>query len=50
VEEVVVEMLVVRTEFDHCQEKLQLMIDIEEQQKVNLLLQERFENRMLMNY
>jgi hypothetical protein len=39
-EEVVVEMMVVRKEFDHCQEKQQLMIDIVEQQMVNLLHRE----------
>jgi hypothetical protein len=39
-EVVVVEMMVVRKEFDHCQEKQQLMIDIVEQQMVNLLHRE----------
>jgi hypothetical protein len=40
VEGEVVEMMMVRKEFDHYQEKRQLMIDIEVQQKLNLLLQE----------
>jgi hypothetical protein len=40
VEEEVVEMMMVRKEFDHYQEKRQLMIDIEVQQMVSLLLQE----------
>jgi hypothetical protein len=43
-EEEVVEMMVVRKEFDHCQENQQSMIDIEKQQKVNRLRREQFEN------
>jgi cell division protein FtsI/penicillin-binding protein 2 len=50
VEEVVEEMMVVRKEFDHCQEKLQWTIDIEVQQKVDLLLRESFETHKLMSY
>jgi DNA transposition AAA+ family ATPase len=49
VEEEVVE-IGMRKEFDHLQEKRQLMIDIVVQQKVDLLLRESFENHMLMNY
>jgi hypothetical protein len=51
IDDVVEEEVVVvgRKAFDHCQ-KLQSMIDIEESQKVNLLLREQFENHMLMNY
>jgi hypothetical protein len=48
--EVVVEMMVVRKEFDHCQEKLQWMIDIEVQQNVDLLRRESFENHRSMSY
>jgi hypothetical protein len=44
------EVVVMRKAFDHCQEKRQSMIDIEESQKVNLLLREQFENHMSMNY
>jgi len=41
---------VVRKEFDHCQEKLQWMIDIEVQQNVDLLRQESFESHKSMSY
>ncbi len=49
-DEVEEEAVVVRKEFDHCQEKLQWMIDIEVQQNVDLLRRERFENHRLMSY
>jgi hypothetical protein len=48
-DEVEEEEVVVRKEFDHCQ-KLQWMIDIEVQQKLDLLRREWFESHTLMSY
>jgi hypothetical protein len=48
-EDEVAELVVVKKEFDHCQENQQLMLDIEEQQKVNRLRREQFENHRWMN-
>jgi hypothetical protein len=41
------QVVVVKKQFDHCQEKRRWMIDIEEQLDVDILHRESFENRML---
>jgi hypothetical protein len=48
-DEVEEEVVMVRKEFDRCQ-KLQWMIDIEVQQKLDLLRQGSFESHTLMSY
>ena len=45
--EVVVAMMVVKIQLNHCREKQRWMTDIEEQLDVNLLHQELFENHRL---
>jgi hypothetical protein len=43
------QVVVVKKQFDHCQEKRRWMIDIEEQLDVDLLHRESFENHRLTN-